>query len=82
MNKVIWLLCLLLIINWLCNYKLTEWKVQKIQQTAEHIEQKIDKVVTELEQYLKNPLDHIKLEMKDDEAWTKTKRLLENSSTK
>ena len=77
MNKAIWLLCFILIINWLCNYRLVQYKVEKIQQASEHIEQKIDVLVEELEQ-----LEAIRLQMKDDELWLRARDLLKDSSIK
>lgn len=79
MNKAIWLLCFILIINWLCNYRLAQWKIEKIQQASEHIEKKIDKVVEDLEGLL-DPLDQIKQQMKDDAAWENAKESLESNS--
>jgi hypothetical protein len=49
MSRIIWLACILLIIHWIIQWRLAEWKVKEIQQASEHIERKLDEVTSELD---------------------------------
>lgn len=52
MTRLVCLLFVLLILHWIFSWKLAEWKVKKIQQSSEHIEQKIDGII---ESYMSDP---------------------------
>ncbi len=52
MSRAIWLACILLLLHWVFQWKLAEWKVKKIQQASEQIERKLDEVSSELDTIL------------------------------
>ena len=52
MSRIIWLAFILLLLHWIFQCKLIEWKVKKIQQASEQIERKLDEVASELDTVL------------------------------
>lgn len=67
MSKAIWCLCVLLILHWIIQWRLTQWKVSEIKAATEHIDKKIDEVATDIDQVVQQY-------MKDPEAWNRIKQ--------
>lgn len=71
MSRAIWLLCLLLIANWIFQWKLAEWRVKEVQKASAHIERKLDEVSSELDtvllHYIEDPrvLERVKSHIND-----------------
>ena len=59
MSRAVWVLCVLLLANWLFQWRLTAWKVEEVQRASKQIEGKIDEVASELDkillQYVEDP---------------------------
>lgn len=71
MKRAVWLLALLLIANSVCNWRMTQWKVNEIKQASEGIDNRIDETIRTLEQ--------IRKQMQDDEEWHKAQRSVKSN---
>jgi hypothetical protein len=69
MSRAIYFFLMLLLANWLFQWKLADWKIKKIQQSAEQIEKKIQEVSSELDLVIQHYL-------KDPEQWQRVKSRL------
>ena len=68
MKRAVWLACFLLIAHWLFSWKLTQLKIEKLQQASDHIDEKIDAT-----------LELIRKQMGDNELWQEVKQSLPKS---
>lgn len=57
MSRAVWVLCLLLLVNWVFQWRLAAWKVAEVQKASEQIEEKIDELANELDAILSQYVD-------------------------
>jgi hypothetical protein len=71
MRRIVWLLALFLIANFVFNWRVNQWKANQIKQASDKIDKRIDETM--------RTLDAIKQRIGNDEAWQRLKHPLEKS---